>query len=141
MKKGRSNCSGLISIQTFSSLVYTFRKPGCSLASFTMSANGFCWPATAAAAAAAAAATTEPLAPERLAPLSGAAAGGAPAAGALLAAAASAAAVAATAAAATVVESGDGTVAQPEAIAAAMEEATTSIGRRSNSKCDIVDTL
>src|SRR6266550_1797631 len=51
-KKGRSNCSGLITNQTFSSLLYRLKNPGCSLASFTTSANGFCWPATATAAAA-----------------------------------------------------------------------------------------
>src|ERR1700694_3801737 len=54
-KNGWSNWSGLISSQTFSSLVYRLKNPGCSLASFTTSANGFCWLATAAAARGAAA--------------------------------------------------------------------------------------
>src|SRR6202171_6595316 len=86
-KNGWSNWSGLISSQTFSSLLYRLKNPGGSLASFTTSANGFCWLATAAAAAAAAAIAGE-FAEGRAAPGASAGVGAAPADGAALAEAA-----------------------------------------------------
>src|SRR6266700_631534 len=100
-KNGWSNWCGLISSQTFSSLLYRLKNPGCSLASFTTSANGFCWLATAAAAAAAAAAIAGEFEEGRAAPGASAGVGAAPAEGAALVEAAAVAAVAATAAAAT----------------------------------------
>src|ERR1700675_3731734 len=118
-KNGWSNCSGLISSQTFSSLLYRLKNPGCSLASFMTSAKGFCWPATAAAAAAAAAIAGE-FEEGRAAPGAGAGIGAAPAEGAALAEAAVVAAVAAADAAATVAASGVGSVAHPTPNADAM---------------------
>src|ERR1700694_514461 len=133
-KNGWSNCSGLISSQTFSSLVYRLKNPGCSLASFTTSANGFCWLATAAAAAAAAAIAAE-FEEGRAAPGARAGAGAAPAEGAALAEAAVVAAVAAAAGAATVAASATGNVAQPKPNAEAI--APTSMGTRCNDNGDI----
>src|ERR1700674_2027358 len=137
-KKGRSNCSGLISSQTFSSLLYRLKNPGCSLASFTTSAKGFCWLATAAAAAAAAAIAGE-FAEGRAAPGASAGVGAAPADGAALAEAAVVAAVAAAAAAATVGTSGAGRVAHPNPNADAI--AATSIGTRCGDNEDIESVL
>src|ERR1700681_2584178 len=138
-KKGRSNCSGLISSQTFSSLLYRLKNPGCSLASFTTSANGFCWPATAAAAAAAAAAIAGEVEEGRAAPGASAGVGGAPAEGAALVEAAAVAALAATAAAATVAASGDGSVAHPKPNADAVR--ATSTGTRCKDNGDIESVL
>src|SRR5450759_2896494 len=137
-KNGWSNCSGLISSQTFSSLVYRLKNPGCSLASFTTWANGFCWLATAAAAAAAAAIAGE-FAEGRAAPGASAGAGAAPADGAALAEAAVVAAVAAAAAAATVATSGPGRVAHPNPNADAIT--ATSSGTRCCDNEDIESVL
>src|SRR6266550_5445669 len=138
-KKGRSNCSGLISNQTFSSLLYRLKNPGCSLASFTTSANGFCWPATAAAAAAAAAAIAGVFEEGRAAPGANAGVGAAPAEGAALVEAAAVAALAAMAAAATVVASGAGSVAHPKPNADAVR--ATSTGTRCKDNGDIESVL
>src|SRR5206468_10300861 len=101
-------CSGLISSHTFSSLLHSANRPGCSLASLMTSVNGFCCPAAAAAAAAAAATTVGALGAAR--------AVGDPGAEAppwVALSATSAAAVAAAVAAATVAESCVATVAHP----------------------------
>src|SRR6202521_4149571 len=137
-KKGRSNCSGLISSQTFSSLLYRLKNPGCCLASFTTSANGFCWPATAAAGAAAAAAIAGEFEEGRAAPGASAGVGAAPAEGAALVEAAAVAALAATAAAATVAASGDGSVAQPKPNADAVRATSTDTRCKDNGDIESV---
>src|SRR6202158_3746136 len=143
-KNGWSNWSGLISSQTFSSLLYRLKNPGCSLASFTTSANGFCWLATAAAAAGGAGVGGGvwgggECAEGRAAPGASAGVGAAPADGAALAEAAVVAAVAAAAAAATVATSGAGRVAHPNPNADAI--AATSIGTRCGDNEDIESAL